>query len=350
MEDHLITLEELQATVTKINKKIILVNSSKYEEPAFEYLLDIIDESEAIAFIINERKIYTHGEYFGGDLWEDTLNYFNKYTVLNDEDEIVSQIVAQSSKDIIQFKGEGGISLYTDYDIRRDASTMHIKYDLEAAVDQSSIIQVSNDRAIMLDVKDNKLSLAEYVPLTVTFRSTPMLEYDSGTQTLSIPITINDPSRVKSLSFSASAGVVPMYDINNKVVNVSIPNNTKVTIYADFSDGKVKSTSSTTIDWGYCYAYGTDIIGETNIQNHIKGIANRFSEISFNLDIPESKYGWFAYPANASFEFLDVTNGLRGGWTKHSQFRRYDSGILYQVWCTEQSGLGSTSWKIVKKQ
>ena len=87
MAANLINLEEVQASVQSIDKKIILVDSSKYTDEAFEYLLDIIDESKIIAFIVNERKIYTHGEYFGGDLWEDSLFYFGNFQILDENDE-----------------------------------------------------------------------------------------------------------------------------------------------------------------------------------------------------------------------------------------------------------------------
>lgn len=350
MEDHLITLEEIQSTVTKINKKIILVNSSKYTDDAFEYLLDIIDECETIAFIINERKIYTHGEYFGGDLWEDTLNYFHKYNVLNEEDEIVSQIFAQSSKDTIQFKGEDGVTLYSDYDIHREASTLHIKYNIENAVDKSSFVKVSDENIISLNVDNNKIKLSEYVPVSVKFQDVPIVEYDSGDIQINVSVNISDQERLKSLEFETSNDTTTAYDWETGMLSVSVPNNTSITIYANYADENVSSTSSTNVEWGYIYAYGDSLINYSNIDEHTTGLASKFDEISIKLDIGENKHGWFAYPCDTPIDFVDITNGLHGGWRKHSQFRKYEFGILYQVWCTEQTGLGSTSWKIVEKQ
>lgn len=355
MNDHIITLEELQEMQPKITKRIILVNSSKYTEEAFEYLLDLIDETEAIAFVINERKIYTHGEYFGGDLWEDSLNYFSKYTILNDDDEITSQIYAQTAKDAVQLKGEGGISIYSDYDINREANTLHINYDLDAAVDSSSVVKVNDDLSLVLEVKDDKIALKQYEPLTINLIQPEMLEYDSGNTNVVIDMEIfgYEKLRVTDFRVTASGNSIPEPRLTERKIYVYIFNNTKTYIYADYSDeNRIHYTSSTVQDWGYIYAYGAGAysINSSNIHDFRHSIENTFSEKTITLNIQDGQYGWFAYPANVKLSFMDVDNGMSGGWKKHSKFTLYSRGIEYQVYRTENMGLGKTTWKLTQKQ
>lgn len=347
---HIIGLEEAKTLITKIDKKIILVNSSKYTEEAFEYILDLIDDNESIAFIINERKIYTHGEYFGGDLWEDTLNYFSKYTLLDDNNSITSQLYAQNSKDAIQLKGEGGIEIYSDYDISREANTIHIKYDLDTAIDNSSIVEISGEY-LTLSVNDKKLALAKYDPIKVNLPKLQMIEYDKGNTEISFTLNIDGAERLKTLNISASSNAIPNYNHQNKLLTVTIMNNAKTIIYVDFSDGKLSSTESTTQDWGYAFAYGDEPINENTFDSLKKSsdLENSFKEKTLNISIRDGHFGWFAYPANVELKFTDVENGFSGGWEKYSTFTKYSYGIEYQVYRTEHTGLGKTKWKIVKK-
>lgn len=346
---HIIDLEELKSTVTKIDKKIILVNSSKYTDEAFEYLLDLIDENETIAFIIDERQIYTHGEYFGGDLWEDSLNYFSKYVLLDDKNEIKQQLYANNPKEAMQLKGEGGVDLYADYDIERDANTIHIKYNLENAIDKSSLIKINNDY-ISLTNHDDKIALDYYDGVNISLSEPKMLEYDNGNTEVYVYMDIQNSEKLRKLNITASGNGVPLYNIETKNISLLVFNNVKTILYVDYEDDYAKNTKSVTQDWGYAFAYGNDTIAANNF-NLFKcsDFENEFHEKTININIEEGNYGWFAYPANVEISFIDTENGLVGGWKKHSTFTRYENEILYQVYRTEQSGLGNTTWKIVKK-
>lgn len=345
----IIDLETLKNSLTHISKKIILVNSEKYTEDAFDYLLDLIDESESIAFIVNERKIYTQGEYFGGDLWEDSLNYFSKHVIIDDNNEILNRIYAQSAKDSLQWKGEGGIQLYNDYDIKREANTIHIKYNLEAAVDEESVVRVG-DKILALTVgENNKLAIAEFEPINITWPTIQMLEYDKGDTEISIPLTIQNKQRLTSLVISASSGVIPSFNWETDTITANIKNNTNVTFYIDYKDGKTLMTESFKQEWGYAYCYGITQITEENFDRFKKGLENKFNNKEITINQTNNTYGWFAYPKNISIEFSDKATGLSGGWEKAGTFMKYNSNIEYQVYKTEQSGLGSVTWKITKK-
>lgn len=349
---HIITLEELQELNPKINKKIVLVNSSKYTEDAYEHLLDLIDEAESIAFVINERKIYTHGEYFGGDLWEETLNYFSKYVVLNDNNEITSQVYAQTSKDAIQFKGEGGITVYSDYDSNREASTIHVHYDLNAAVDSDSIVNVNDELALTLGVENNKVTLKEYRPVIVEIETPQLLEFDSGTREVTLNMTIDGSEKLKTLNITATNGTAVMYDWLTRQIKFTVQNNKNVSIYVDYNDVTGKEYSRQVDQkWGYAYVYGyVKITEETfDIQANSRGLEDSFKEKTISFSIPEGRYGWVAYPSSTDLVFIDDENGMIGGWRKDSKFTRYSTGIEYQVYRTEQTGLGKTKWRLQEK-
>lgn len=349
MAANLINLEEVQASVQSIDKKIILVDSSKYTDEAFEYLLDIIDESKIIAFIVNERKIYTHGEYFGGDLWEDTLNYFSKYAILDENNKIKDQFFANSPKEAIELKGEGGVVIYNDYDIDRDANIIHIQYDLNAAIDESSYINIG-DKFIKLTKHDNKLALDYHDATNITLVKPPLIEYDSGSVATTIPVIVERGESLTKLEISADENGLPIFNTETGSISLLVVNNAVTTVTVVYGDDLITKEVSVVQEWGYAYAYGILGIIEDNFDSFKSDeIEKEFHEKTIELDIPENKYGWFAYPADTAIRFIDVDSDLAGGWTKSHVLYRYDRNIKYQVYRTEQTGLGKTKWKITEK-
>ncbi len=346
---NIIGLEELQNTIQKIDKKIILVNSSKYTDEAYEYLLDLIDQNETIAFIIDQRQIYTHGEYFGGDLWEDTLNYFSKYVLLDDNNAIENQIYATSPKEGLQLKGEGGVYIYADYDIERASHTLHIKFQLESAIDKTSIVEVDN-KYISLAIHNDKLALDYYDGVNIELEKPKTLEYDSGNTEVLISMHITNSEKLITLNVSASDNAIPMYNFETESVTMVVFNNTNTTLYVNYIDDYYEKTITTIQEWGYAYAYGIDSITETTFDSmKSTEFENEFYEKTIEIDIPEDLYGWFAYPADVELKFIDIDTGLSGGWMKSHIIYRYESDIQYQVYRTENTGLGQTKWRIVKK-
>ena len=102
-----IGIDELKSNPPVIERKFILIDSSLYTDEAYEYLLDLINETDSIAFIRDRKKIYTHGEYFGGDIWQDSLFYFGNFQILdNNSDEVLTDLKAEIQAETIRFKGE----------------------------------------------------------------------------------------------------------------------------------------------------------------------------------------------------------------------------------------------------
>ena len=314
MAQNLINLEDVQQSVQSIDKKIILVDSSKYTDEAFEYLLDIIDESKIIAFIVNERKIYTHGEYFGGDLWEDTLNYFSKYAILNDENKITEQFYANSPKEAVQLKGEGGVTIYSDYDIDRDANTIHIQYDLNAAIDEKSMINVG-EKFIKLTKHGDKLALDFHDNIDIELVKPSLIEYDSGNVETIISMIVTNGQELTKFEISADENALPTFNGLSGNISLLVLNNAVTTVTIVYGDDFITKETSVVQEWGYAFAYGVYGIIDDNFDLYKSSdIENEFHEKTIELDIPENRYGWFAYPANVEIRFIDIDNDIAGGW------------------------------------
>jgi hypothetical protein len=99
LEIRKMTIDEVKQNPPALNRKFILINSSLYTNEAFEYILELVNETDSILFIRDTKKIYTHGEYFGGDLWEDSLFYFGNFQILNDADEVKVSLEAEEQKE-----------------------------------------------------------------------------------------------------------------------------------------------------------------------------------------------------------------------------------------------------------
>ena len=104
-----ITIDEVKESNLFINKRLVLIDSSLYTDDAFEYVRTLIDKNEAIAFIIDTRKIYTQGQYFGGDLWEDMLFFFGDYRLLDENGEEITTLKAELMKEQLNISSSNHI-------------------------------------------------------------------------------------------------------------------------------------------------------------------------------------------------------------------------------------------------
>ena len=62
----------------------------------------------------------------------------------------------------------------------------------------------------------------------------------------------------------------------------------------------------------------------------------------------DDEYGWFACPSMFTPLFTDRMTGFVGGWTKVKTFTAYSVGIQYDLWRTDNTGLGRIIWDINK--
>lgn len=345
-----ITLADLIASETKVTKKIVIVNSSKYTDEAFDYILELADQNESIVFVADLRQIYTHGCLYGGDVFEDSLKSFTKFVVANQDGEVVGTLLADSPNDAIQFMGEGGIQITPTYDALTDTSTMHIDYNLHEAIDETAVVEISNTIKLALKVEDNKIQLNKYEGADVEFGEVRVLEYDSVSTFIGIKLKLKDPNKLTFIKVTASNGLYPSYDSSTYTINAMIPTNMNVTIYVDYIYDGVRGSMTTKQLWGYGWYAGIDDINENNFEALPKNFEDEFKEKEITITQPTGYYAWFAYPKSAELIFTDVDTGIAGGWKKIGNFTKYSLGIEYQTYRTVNSGLGSVTWRITKKQ
>ena len=91
-ENGKITLEDINSL--SIVKKFVCIQSSKYNEEAYNRILELIDAEQAILFDKDTHKIYTLGTYYGGNLSKDDFLYFSSIVNVDEADEILNKIEA----------------------------------------------------------------------------------------------------------------------------------------------------------------------------------------------------------------------------------------------------------------
>lgn len=350
LDEDKITYEELLGSNVEIHKKIVVINSTKYTDEAFDYLLDIVDKNEAIAFIPDERQIYTQGTWFGGDVWEDTLETFSKFIVIDNEGNVSGSVVASSIKDVLEIQGGGGIEVRVEYDAFNDINRLHIDYKLGTIVDDSSIITLSTDEKLSLKTDNGKISLKKYEGKGVELGETMVLEYDTPRANIGIPVSIKDESLISAIQPSTNILTVVSYDAEARMIYALIPTNTDTTIFLNYVYDGIASSVSVEQKWGYKWYYGYINPTVDQFDSLANAIENTFEEKTISFTIPEGRYGWVAYPKEYDLQFIDADTGIGGGWIKMSTYVKYSKRIEYQVYRTTNAGLGDVRWKLSIKK
>ena len=347
------TVDELRANPPKIDKKFILVNRSLYTDEAFEYLLELINETDAVVFISDTRQIYTHGEYFGGDVWDEKLVYFSTFQIFTDDEQEIAKLRAELTDDTLRLQGINNITLtpeeyYSDGD---KVKILKIGYDIANSID-TSVFTIDDPTAkYNLEIRDSKIAVNKYIPIRVEVdKNDTLLEYDNPQLSISFPIHVYGTSTNKQLAVSTDTSA--MADINEAMTIVSgdiQPNiaNTYLILYAD---EQTQGSISYTQDYGYAVCWSNREITSSNFKDLERKVLKRSCECEFIVDQEDNKYAWFACPENCTPTFIDNESGLRGGWKKHGTISVYSLGINYNVWKTENEGLGKTVWSVKEYQ
>jgi hypothetical protein len=86
--NELLTKNYLIETGFSIQKKFVIVDSSKFNDEAFNYIKELVDAAGSILFVSDTKKIYVHGRYFGGDIFQDDLLYYTNFVSYDNEGNI----------------------------------------------------------------------------------------------------------------------------------------------------------------------------------------------------------------------------------------------------------------------
>jgi len=352
LEVRVMTIDELKANPPIIDKKFLLINSSLYTNEAFEYLLELINETDAIAFIRDLRQIYTHGEFFGGDVWEENLLCFGAFQLLNENDEFIAELGAETINDKIRFKSENNVTLSAEeyYINGEKLKTIKIGYDLSNTVNTDVFTIDDSTAQYNLNVVDGKIGINKYVPIKVeVYGDESPIEYDHTPEYIEFHLNINGTSENKHIYVTTGTNELIEISDDNSLVKATISDNTNVDYLVIYSDEQTEGSVMFEKKFGYGLFYSNEEIAPSNMNDIKKIIVLNSCECEFTLNQEENKYGWFACPSTFTPIFKDGYSGLCGGWYKINKFLFYSKNIEYDVWRTENSGLGENHWIITEK-
>lgn len=344
-----ITYDEIVAQNVVINKKFILIDSSLYTAEAYSYLLSLVDKAESIAFIYDTQKIYTQGKYYGGDIWESKLNYFGNFALLDKNDSIYHTIKPEKSNDILRLKGENNIKIYSDevYDSNTAEliKTLKIGFDFASTIDDSRFKIADKEYALSIN-DDGKLYLYEVIQANPKL-SFSELEYDSNIDKIKLEVELLGNGNDKKVN-SVYSNVIPdeniKYEPSSNSYSITLVPNSNAQIIIDYEDEKSNKEKIIPLVYKKALIYGKSRITEENYQSFERVLES--DEIALNIDLYRGEYAYFACPSTYKPQFLDEESNIKGAWHKEYSLYFYSDNTLYNIYRTDNSGLGNTRWII----
>lgn len=390
LPDILITKQNLIDDNFTIEKKFVMVDSRAYTPEGFEYILKIADSVGSLVFVYDTKKIWANGRYFGGDIFQEDLNYWSELVSLNSSGDFTGFAVANHMKETLILKGINNVGVFANYDEATGENSVTFDYNLSGAVNTERVD--INGSKYNLVVENGKVKLNQYIPMKVTLSSLPSLEYDSVfdpltevTFKLHITGTIPDPDKVElHLNALTSTGddftKYCTLDEETNTITAQVPTNVDVKFTVFYTDGETTGTVSTWQRWGYGilvglykefnFGYGVydnpEIVNFNSIyQSIINNENNEFVQkyvwipgtkfnASLNINVDSGEYGIVYCPANMNMEFTDTSINLSGGWrpdfNKKGMKYNDEYEIEYIIWRTDHMGIGLINWKIVGEE
>lgn len=345
------TIAEVKANPPQLIKKFILIDSSLYTDEAYEYLLELINETDAIAFIKDTKRIYTHGQYFGGDLWEDTLCYFGQFQILDsNSDELIATIQAEVANDSIRFASANSIRIIAEdeYVHGNKIKTIKFSYDLEENVNTEKITIDDPTAIINLEMVDKKLKLNKYVPIRVEVPEASDIELDTAIDKVKFPIVVYGTSENKNISVTTNADDFAVVSDDMKWVDSTIHQNLDTDFLISYSDEQTEGSFHHIQKFGYGMLYSNKEITEDNFFEVNRYVSSTSCGGTIVITQEDDDYGWFACPSFFQPIFTDKMTGFAGGWRKVRRFSAYSAGIQYDLWRTDNTGLGKVVWAVNK--
>ena len=347
-----VTIKELKENNFSINKKFLLINHSLYTDEAYEYILGLINETDSVAFISDTRQIYTHGQYFGGDLWEDKLFYFGNFQILTDNDELKVSLDAEEQKESLRLKGINNINISAEEKFinGEKLKTIIFDYDIANTID-TGIITIDDPTAqYNLEIEDGKIHVNKYIPIRVELSPSyepRLIEYDAPISGITFPVNVYGTDTEKHIFVSASNDDSVAFDESDGTINATFQNTTEdINYLVVYGDSTTQNSLTITQEFGFANVYGDEEVSLTNFFKLDRYISKTDCEGEISISIDEDKYGWFACPSQFNPVFIDKESNIGGGWQYAGSKVFYTLGISYNIYRTEHSGLGNTKWII----
>ena len=151
-----ITKEELANLV--IEKKFVKMYSSRYTDEAIQYIHELVDRERAILWDGDTRRIWTLGEFYGGDVFLEELKFYSTLRTLDGYNQLVNELEALGPEQTLAYKGSNYINVRLNRDDVEKQDVVEISLDLY------NMINTSADGKFSLYInKDGKIDIHEYV-------------------------------------------------------------------------------------------------------------------------------------------------------------------------------------------
>ena len=343
-ENGKITLEDINNL--SIVKKFVCIQSSKYNEEAFNRILELIDEEQAILFDKDTHKIYTLGTFYGGNLSKDDFWYFSSIINVNDANEIINKIEALKNEDELSIHGENGILIEL-----KEGNKINLSIDAKKLISEDATNITINGKRYSLGVDNNKLDLTEYESPSIIINDFLINWNNKDIMEVDIPFEIKgslDIEEFKTFDITVENCELTSIDTENKIIKIKT-NSRYLNPYINisYSDEYVDKEEQFIINWNIkCYYgiyNGTEyLIGEFNINDwKLDNYINIYQQ--------QNEYAYFSCPEKCKPMFIDANRNIQGAWHKTTMTNTIN-GIVYNIYMTDNDNLGRNEWHIINKK
>jgi len=344
MGDNLIKidLEDIQDLI--IQKKFVRINSDKYTDNALNYVKYLIDQERAILFDADTHRIYTLGEYYGGDELKENLLYFSKLLSIDVNNEILNEIDATQNSDTLAIRGKDALKVNF---IKDKYNTIELEYSLQNAINNNPFkFNPNNEYNLYID-DNGQIALYEYIYPKVIIENKKLLPNDQESQILDFNIISSiDFDKWERFDISSENCTINNLDLENRKIYVTFNKGVDSHIIITYSDGKTEDTYEYIQKWHDICKYGL-----FDGVNYVEYGSFYYLDDDIEPIIIDQRKLFNAYvilPINIKPIFIDNLTNMQGAWHKVSNSLVNEN--LYKLYVTDNSGLGKVEWKIKNKK
>ena len=344
MDENLIKidLEDIQDLI--IQKKFVRINSDNYTDNAFNYVKYLIDQERAILFDADTHRIYTLGEYYGGDELKENLLYFSKLLSIDVDNEILDEIDATKNSDTLAIRGKDALKVNF---IKDKYNTIELEYSLENAINNNPFkFNPENEYHLYID-ENGQIALYEYIYPKVNINGEPLLPEDEESQILTFDILSSvDFNQWEKFNIDGENCIIDNLDLENHKIYVTFNKGIDSYITITYSDGKTEDTYTYIQKW-----YNECKYGLFDGDNYVE--YGSFYYLDDNIEpivIDQQKLfnGYIILPVNIKPIFIDNYTNMQGAW--HKVKVPFINENFYRLYVTDNLGLGKVEWKIKNKK
>lgn len=335
-----ITLEEIQNLL--IEKKFVRIESDRYTDDAYDFIRSLIDQEHAILFDKSKHRIYTLGDYYGGDVFKENLYFYSKIKHIDIDDTIIEEINAIAPESELSIESKDGINI--SFENEKITFGLSIKELIE---------ENSNSKYKLIINDNNKIDIVEYHTPVISINK---VEFNPNKTQLTLAYqidSINNPDDWEEFDVECENCELVSLNKTSRLITISTNSNN----YYNHINEKIKfvyndsyKTGEIIIDGIYnIYAfYGTyDINYSRFIQLGKINIDDIFTNV-ITINQRTNERAYIQLPSNMKVIFMDSIRNIQGAWYK--QNTTVINNLNYKTYCTTNDKLGKMSWKIINNQ